>query len=695
MNATVTHLHRTIPDRGMDQDTVLAAADGLCGANRISALAVRRLILRATSRTERWSAEARHLERLGLSAHHAVAPLQEILDLPGDIALLRLAGGGFLLLHRADNRWQVIGPDGEPVSEVAEAAGEALAEALVFRMPFARLDGDSALGSLLALWPALKGAWAEVGLASLFVNAGLLLLPMFSMLVYDKVVNNGVFETLWALTLGMAIYLATDAGMRLVRSWSTERIGEALTRRGDEVLWRRLVSQVELPPGGMARFLSHYRDLSLSRDFVSSAYLLALADTPFLLLYLLAIGILAWPLLIVALVLALVYGLAGLKIQLRANDLGKEAEAQQTRKLAFMGETLGALDVVRTTPGSGAFVRRWRELSDRSAALDAQRRAAANHQNTLTATMQTVSTVAMLVAGAYLIEARLLSVGGLIACNLLAARAMALVGSVFMVAGKWQDFRRAAARMESSLEVTDERETTPRSATPGHIAVLDLAKRYEGRPPALDGVSFTVRPGERIALLGRPGAGKTTLLRCLAGLCRPDGGQILIDGLALADISRHDRARWLACKSQDPALFAGTLEENLRISGCSIESERFSGAIAVSGLEAEFLAGRMSLGMRLEERGSNLSGGQRQKVALARALAQPSRILLLDEPTLGLDPESEKLLAQRLPAFLGKETTLLMTTHSAIMLGTVSRVIALDGGRIIADGARDKIVSVH
>jgi ABC-type bacteriocin/lantibiotic exporter with double-glycine peptidase domain len=224
-------------------------------------------------------------------------------------------------------------------------------------------------------------------------------------------------------------------------------------------------------------------------------------------------------------------------------------------------------------------------------------------------------------------------------------------------------------------------------------SVIGLDKKYEGRPAALENVSVTIAPGERIALLGRPGAGKTTLLRCLAGICKPDSGQILIDGLALDDIARADRMRWMAYKSQDPELFAGTLEDNLRIAG-GRDSKRVSEAIWASGLDVELKSGRMTLGMHLSERGSNLSGGQRQKVALARVLAQPCRILLLDEPTLGLDPESERLLAERLPRLLGSTTVLIMTTHSAIMLETVQRIIALDGGKVVADGLREKLVTI-
>ena len=679
-------------DAKLDQQALFSAAKVLYGSNRAAASLLQTVFKRLTKNTKNWSSQAKNLSRLGLTINYLSAPLRDILHLPGDIVLLQLSDNNFMLLHQQDQRWHLIGSNGFALPDLVDDESNVYVEAIVLRMPPALLKLEG-LSSLVSLWPELRTAWAEVGIASLFINAGQLLLPLFSMLVYDKVANNGLFETLWSLTLGMVIYLATDTGMRFVRSWSTERIGVELNLRSDESLWRKLVSQVDLPPGGFSRFISNYRDLTLSRDFVSSSYLLSLADIPFLLLYLLVIAIIAWPLMIVALLLVIIYAGVGLMMQARVNSMNKEAERHNTGKLTFMGEVLGCLDVTRTAPGSGAFLRRWRDLTDRSANSDAKRRLAVSHMGMFSSVMQTSTTVVMLVAGVYLIHAQALSIGKLIACNLLANRSMGLVASLFAVMGKWQDFQRAATRMEGSLETVEDKEYTPRPTTTGNISVIGLGKHYEGRPAALETVSISVAPGERIALLGRPGAGKTTLLRCLAGLCRPDTGRILVDGLALDDITRTDRIRWMAYKSQDPSVFAGTLEDNLRIAGCR-DNKRFSEAIWASGLEDEFKSGRMSLGMRLEERGNNLSGGQRQKVALARVFAQPSRILLLDEPTLGLDPESERMLAERLPKLLDKDSVLLMTTHSAIMLSTVQRIIALDGGRVVADGPREKLVTI-
>lgn len=677
--------------KNLEKHSVLTAVKALCGADRAAAAQLQKGFKRLVVSND-WSAEIRRFERLGLSARYFKGLLRDILDIPGDLVLLRNSESGFTLLRRMEQRWHFIAKDGLPSPEEVLIGGGDSFEAVVMSMP---KPGHTSGGfaSLAALWPKLRAAWAEVGIASLFINAGQLLLPLFAMLIYDKIAQNGLFETLWALTFGMGIYLATDTGMRLVRSWATERIGVDLTLRGDETLWSKLVAQVDLPAGGFPRFISNYRDLTMSRDFVSSSYLLSIADIPFLLLYLMVIGIIAWPLMIVAMFLVVLYAGIGLVLQTRQNNLSKEAERNNTLKLSFMGETLGCLDVVRTSPGAGAFLRRWRDLSEQSTDFDTKRRLAVQHMGMFSSIMQTVTTVVVLFTGVYLIQAQVISTGKLIACNLLAGRAMAMVASLFAVTGKWQDFKRAAARMENSLEAVVERKCTPRPDIAGNISVIGLGKHYEGRPAALEAVSFSIAPGERIALLGRPGAGKSTLLQCLGGLCRPDTGQILIDGLALDDIARFDRVQWMANKAQDPAVFAGTLEENLRISGCT-DRNRFAGAIWASGLENEFKSGRMSLGMRLEERGHNLSGGQRQKVALARVFAQPSRILLLDEPTLGLDPESERMLAERIPNLLDGSAVLVMTTHSPIMLQTVQRIIALDGGRVVADGPREKLVTI-
>lgn len=387
-----------IPEASLSGQEVREAINALCGPNRAAASTMKVVLKRFLGPDKKWEEQAKRFSRLGLFLNYMNGPLRDVLNIPGDLVLVRKTGDSYALLHFSEQRWFLIGKDGIALPEPVDADDAFRVEAVIMRIPFHQFKLDG-LDSLVALWPELRAAWAEVGISSFYISAGQLLLPIFAMVVYDKIANNGLYETLWSLTIGMIIYLAADAAMRYVRSWSTERIGINLTLRSDETLWRKLVSQVDLPPGGFARFLSNYRDLTLSRDFVSSSYLMSLADVPFMLLYLAVIAVLSWPLMIVVLILVFLYSVAGLALHNRVKNYSNEAERNNTRKLSFMGEALTCLDVTRTVPGADAFLRRWRDLADKSSRADANRRLATANLGMLSTFMVTFSSVTVLCAG--------------------------------------------------------------------------------------------------------------------------------------------------------------------------------------------------------------------------------------------------------------------------------------------------------
>ena len=228
----------------------------------------------------------------------------------------------------------------------------------------------------------------------------------------------------------------------------------------------------------------------------------------------------------------------------------------------------------------------------------------------------------------------------------------------------------------------------------GRITVRRLGYRFKADGPmALDGLTFNIEPGERVGLLGRPGSGKTTMLRCLAGVVRPSTGEVLVDGVTVRQHDAYSRARWMAYKPQDPILFEGTLEENILAGAEFVGRESVERALEVAGLQEYIRRGELNLGMAIEPRGVNLSGGQRQAVALARSLVSSPIILLLDEPTAGLDVAGEKAIAARLREF-SQGKTLVVATHSHAMLAMLDRLIVVDGGRIVADGPREKVLVV-
>jgi ABC-type bacteriocin/lantibiotic exporter with double-glycine peptidase domain len=224
--------------------------------------------------------------------------------------------------------------------------------------------------------------------------------------------------------------------------------------------------------------------------------------------------------------------------------------------------------------------------------------------------------------------------------------------------------------------------------------VLQLAHGYGGTSWALKDITLHIRAGERVALMGRPGSGKSTLARVLAHAIAPTEGEVRVDDVALSAHSLHSRAQWLSFKPQEATLVAGTVESNILAAlpadaPAQERTEALQRALYLSGMDLELSSGTLSLSQPVEEYGANLSGGQRQKVALARALAVPAKVLILDEPTNGLDPESEKRLVEGLARL-----TLILVSHSARALALCPRVIALDRGRVVADGATRDLVKV-
>jgi ABC-type bacteriocin/lantibiotic exporter with double-glycine peptidase domain len=219
--------------------------------------------------------------------------------------------------------------------------------------------------------------------------------------------------------------------------------------------------------------------------------------------------------------------------------------------------------------------------------------------------------------------------------------------------------------------------------------------QYANGQSALRELNLTFQPGERVGLLGRPGSGKSTLLRILAGAIQPTQGEVRVDHAALHSIAPQDRVTWLAFKPQEAPLMAGTLESNIlmNVPDDATPEQRMAAlahAVHVSALDIDLASGALRLDLPVEEYGANLSGGQRQKVALARALATRPRLLLLDEPTTGLDTETEKTIVQRLSELT--DITLIVVTHSAAVLGITQRLVVLDQGRLLADGTTTKLL---
>jgi len=634
----------------------------------------------------------------GLQAAHVTVALQQVLETPAEAVLVKTQDGYAALTFSGDGRHAVLlGSDGQPSDvQLAEVIDRYAGAAWLLQPLASRTQQGSREPAyffpLRAYWPQ----YAEILVAGVVVNFIALLIPVFTMLVYDRIVGNRISETLWALALGMALAAVLDFTLRAIRAWYIEHIASNSDVLLDRALLRRLLHHdaAVLPPVGAV--LNKYKELAAARDFITSGYLLSAADLPFYLLFMLALWIIGGAVALVPMVTGILMVITHAVCAIPARDYGIRSRKAAGTKVALLAEILTEGELLKTSFLRVPVARRWQSESEASAAAGARGRYWSALGPVSSNFWMMLTTVGTLVAGVYQIEARALTTGGLIACTMLASRSMISLASVTVLVTRFREMRRSGKELDDLLGDNGEAPPAAHGVIPrpldGRITVRRLGYRFKADGPlALDGLTFNIEPGEKVGLLGRPGSGKTTLLRCLAGVVRPSTGEVLVDGVTVRQHDAYSRARWMAYKPQEPILFEGTLEENILAGAEFADRDALNRALEVAGLQDYIRRGELNLGMAIEPRGVNLSGGQRQSVALARSLVTAPSILLLDEPTAGLDVAGEKAIAARLREFSAGRT-LVVATHSHIMLAMLDRLIVVDGGRIVADGPREKVL---
>jgi ABC-type bacteriocin/lantibiotic exporter with double-glycine peptidase domain len=570
-------------------------------------------------------------------------------------------------------------PESAAAATTATAATAAAASDSIMRDPL-----------YLELLRAYGSRFIEIGVGGVLINCFGLLMPLYSRLVYDKVIGNHITDTLWALTIGLMLFVLLEFVLRLTRTYYVEQLAGKFDIDFDEISVQRLLNNRFMP--GVGSVLAKYRDINGARDVLSSSYMLIIIDFPFLLLYLVALGMIGGEIVWVVLVGGALLVTSQLLCKIPAQEYAHRAIRSNTAKTDKLANLVAGIDTLKTSAMQDRFVELLQADARNAAVNQAKNRFWMSISYTLSNSGNTIISVGTMVVGVYLVEANTLSVGALIAASLLASRASAMLSSVSTVLTRIETFRHARKSFESMFLSQPEAPyvKVDRQQINGRIQVANLGFRFAPeRPEILQQVSFNISPGEKVGLVGRSGSGKSTLLRVLAGVHRADAGQALIDGLSIEAYTLAVRCRYIGYKPQESFLFEGTLESNIFIDG-SVPADVREAALAISGLDESIANGRLRLDQVINA-SSTLSGGQRQMVALARAVASLPNVLLLDEPTSGIDGATENRILQRLMAF-SKNRTVVIATHSPALLQYMDRIIVIDGGKIIADGPRDKIL---
>ena len=644
--------------------------------------------------------------RAGLQARVLRRELDAIsaLNLP---VLLLLKQGRCAVLRR----W---GDDGKALILPSEAEGgeqwvsrEELAEAYSGEALFARPRHE--LEDLRAPLMPRVNAWfrdtlklsrwlySDALLASLLINLLGLMVPLFVMQTYDRVVPNQAISTLWVLVVGLLIGTLFELVLRVVRAHLLDQAGKKTDLILSATLFERITGMsMKARPATIGGFAQSIHDFQGLREFLTAVTLTSVIDLPFVVLMLLVIGLLGGWLVVIPLVAFPVTIIFALLIQVRLRDTVQKSLALGAVRQALLIETLGGLETLKACSAESERQYQWESTHGALTRLDAHARNLSALATNGTLFIQQFCGMATIVAGVYSIIAGNLSVGALVASYMLGSRVLAPLGQIAGLITRYQQAQLTMRSTDALMALPQERQAgqqpLERTQLHGALEVSHVSFRYTGQnAAALNAVSFSVKPGERIGIIGRSGSGKSTLARLLMGFYAPDEGQILLDNLDLRQLDIADLRNQIGYVAHDLPLLAGSLRDNLTLGARYVSDARMLEVAELTGVSELARQHPHGFDRPVGERGQLLSGGQRQSVLLARAMLLEPPIMILDEPTSHMDNASEDQLRQRLHGWVqGK--TLLLVTHRTSMLSLVDRLLVLDNGKVVADGPKEAVI---
>ncbi|RRV44094.1 type I secretion system permease/ATPase [Pseudomonas sp. p106] len=539
--------------------------------------------------------------------------------------------------------------------------------------------------------------YGDALLASLLINLLGLMVPLFVMQTYDRVVPNQALSTLWVLVAGLFIGTAFELVLRMVRAHLLDQAGKKTDLILSAALFERITGMaMKAKPASIGGFAQSIHDFQGLREFLTAVTLTSIIDLPFVALMLLVIGLLGgWLVLIPLIAFPLAVGFA-LFIQARLRDTVQKSLSLGAVRQALLIETLGGLETLKACGAESERQYQWEHTNGAMARLDAHARNLSSLASNGTLFIQQFCGMATIVAGVYSIIAGNLSVGALVASYMLGSRVLAPLGQIAGLITRYQQaqltMRSTDALMALPQERQAEQQALEHTALKGGLTLSHVSFRYPAQAsPALQDVNVAIKPGERIGIIGRSGSGKSTLGRLLMGFHHPEEGQVLLDNLDLRQLDIADLRSQLGYVAHDLPLLAGSLRDNLTLGARHVSDARMLEVAELTGVSELARQHPQGFDRPVGERGQLLSGGQRQAVLLARALLLEPPILILDEPTSHMDNSSEEQLRQRLLNWVpGK--TLLLVTHRTSMLSLVDRLLVLDNGKIVADGPKDAVI---
>ena len=548
-------------------------------------------------------------------------------------------------------------------------------------------------GPIRAFW----SSWAYMALAALVINLIGLAMPLFVMNVYDRVVPYNSISTLWALFVGVVLALFIDFGLRIFRalfiSNTSRRIDMGISSNLFEQAMDIKLAERNVKTGELS---SQIREFDSVRDFFTSSGLVSIIDLLFVGIFLFALWVIVGPLALVPLFAVPVVLIATLLLQIPLSRAVNKSQTAHLNRNSVLVESLANIETVKAISAEGVLQKRWENAVASSVRAGSSIGFWSSLAMFFSLLVQQAVGVLVITWGVFLVADGDITIGALIASNILAGRVLAPISGIATTLVRLQQSITAYGFLDRFMRLERDNHQDKSAGTSignsvGRIEFRALDFCYPGQTKnALSDLSFTITPGERIAILGRVGSGKSSIGKLLCGLYDPTNGAIILDDVDIRHQSKAELRQKIGYVSQEPELFSGTMVENITLTNS--DQTKLEQAASISGVTAIAQNHPSGFEMQVGERGKELSGGQRQAVALARAMMSDYKILFLDEPTGQMDTASEAAFLHAFSNWLKPEQTLILSTHRNAVLSLVSRIIIVENGQIIADGPKDKVL---
>lgn len=546
------------------------------------------------------------------------------------------------------------------------------------------------------LWTS-KSIYRDVLIASIVINLFVLATPLFVMNVYDRIVPNNAIESLWVLAIGVSVVYLFDVLLKYLRSYFLEVAG----KKSDVIMSGKIFEQtlgltMANRTGSVGAFANILREFDSIRNFFTSGTIASLVDLPFTIIFLLVIFYIAGLIVLVPLSIIIIIMIYSILLKgpiQRSIEATYEANSQ---KNAVLIETLTAIETIKSLGVEARSQWKWEQAIGEIAKASIRSKMLQSSIGRMTGFMQQISTVVIVLAGVYFITEGNLTMGGLIATVMLSQRAIGPMGQFANLTTSYSQTKTALDSLNELMVKEIERPTNKRfiqhPCFEGRIEFNNVSFTYPRETKqALNQISFIIEPGEKVAIIGRIGSGKSTIEKLILGFYSIDEGAILIDGIDISQLDPAELRRNINYVPQDVTLFSGDVRDNISYKAPYIDDKAILKAAKLAGVDDFIKQHPSGYSLKVDEGGKSLSGGQRQSIAVARALLLDSPIYLFDEPTNAMDAKTEQIMIDRLKKGTLNSTTLLVT-HKMSLLQLVDRLMVMDNGKMIADGPKQTVL---